>query len=175
MALPRKHQAFKAYISSDGSDPTPLPGIVAEFEPPTKKRTTQDYRAGDMLGKRKVNFGEEQREATIVFEDLPDELVKQWADCGNSPIRLRVVSSEEVDYCDVSQHEYVMDGYWDEIKTEKLQAGEKTNHTCKLEVEIYAEYRDGEELEFWDKELSIHRVGGEDMTAKRRKALELPY
>lgn len=153
-----------------------FPRLLADFEPPERKRKTDNYRAGDMLADRKVNTGEEPRSAKFTWVDLPDEVLNQYGICAGDDVRVRVVSSEEgLTDCDNDQLEYVMVGQWDSIKREKLEGGKVIKYTCELDVEEYTENRNNIEREYWHKSLSIHRVGGVDRLEQRRRNLEMPY
>lgn len=174
MASPKHFKQFICYLSAAGKPPRALKGTLSEFEPPEHKRKTQTYRAGEVLGERKVKTGLEPMSAKFVFEELPQEVIDDFGICDNKAVRARVLASADGD-CVYEQHEWVMEGAWDSVKTGKLKAGDATTTEAELEIEIYSYFIDGVEKRFIDFAAGIERSNGKDLTAQTRANLELPY
>lgn len=167
---PNRIKAYTAFVNAKS-----MQGKVTEFDPPELKEKSMSFRAGEMLGEVDVNMGMEKMEASITFEEVVNDVLLQFGICNGTAVRLRVTASEESESCDFNQREWICVGRWTSVKTGNLKAGDATKFVCKIAINEYSELFNGKELQYIDMARGIHRVNGEDITAKRRQALDLSY
>lgn len=171
---PKHFKQFLCFLTANGKPPRALPGILREFDPPEIKRKTATYRAGDVLAERKVKMGLEPMAVKLTFDELPQEVLDDFGICDNTAVRVRIVASADGN-CEFEQHEWVMDGAWDNVKQGKLKAGDITTTEAELEIEIYQYLINNAEKLFVDFSKGIERANGVDITANTRANLDLPY
>jgi P2 family phage contractile tail tube protein len=169
MAIPSVLKAYSLFVDGRGY------AGKADLELPELGIVTEEYAAGGMSGKIKLDMGlVEAIDAKFTLYDYEPEVLKQWGlingnavalvfrgakqdDAGNDPVPVKVTLRGQIQMLGM--------GSW--------EAGAKTSLECTLNARSYALEVGGETVIEIDAERMIRVVGGVDQMAALRGAIGL--
>lgn len=139
MGLPRTLVNINAYADGIG-----YLGVISEFEQPKLAISTEDYRAGGMLGNVKLDKGLEALEATLTFAGHEKGLVRKFGTTDIDGVRLRLVGAYRADDGSAAQSvEIYAGGRFTEIDMGKDKPGDATEHKYTAPLAYYRRVVDG--------------------------------
>lgn len=161
MGLPRTLVNINAYADGQG-----YLGVISEFEQPKLAISTEDYRAGGMLGNVKLDKGLEALEAALTFGGHEKALTRKFGTTDIEGVRLRLVGAYRADDGSAAQSvEIYAGGRFTEIDFGKDKPGEATEHKYTAPLSYYRRVVDGRtEIEI-DMLQGVFIVNGVDIYA----------
>lgn len=170
MAMPRKIKNFNVFVDGEG-----YAGRCTEAQLPKLARKMEEFRAGGMDGPVDIDMGADKMEGELTVAEMSRALLLRFGAGAIDGVAIRLrgaaIADGAADATDAI--EVVMRGRFKEIDMGSFKSGD--NHEMKLSVTLsYFKYQvNGETLIEIDHANMVYLVGGVDLLAAQRTALDI--
>lgn len=146
----------------------------ADIELPELSLVTEEYAAGGMAGKVKVDMGlVEAMEAKVTLYEYAADVLRQWGLANGNAVGMTFRGASADDAGTVRAIKIRVRGQVQTLTMGSWEAGAKTSMELTLSCRSYEYSQDGQTIIHVDPELMIRTVGGVDQMAAIRGAIGL--
>lgn len=167
MAIPSLLKAYALFVDGRGY------AGKADIELPTLSITTEEYAAGGMAGKIKVDMGlVEAIDLKFTLYEYDKDLIKLWGLVDGSAVRITARGAEQSDDGQATKPIRVeVEGQFHELGMGSWEAGSKASMECTVNARNYKLIVDGETVVEIDAERMVRKIGGTDQMQALRGAI----
>lgn len=167
MAIPSVLKAYALFIDGRGY------AGKADLELPELTVVTEDYAAGGMSGKVKLDMGlVEALDVKFTLYDYAPEVLKQWGLANGGAVGIVARGAKQADDGSTPMPiKVTMRGHLHTAGMGSWEAGSKTSLSCTLNCRSYKLEMNGETVIEVDAERMVRVVGGVDQMAALRGAI----
>jgi len=167
MAIPSVLKAYACFIDGRGY------AGKADVELPELTVTTEEYAAGGMAGKVKLDMGlVEALDAKVTLYDYAPEVLSQWGLANGGAVSMVFRGAKQPDDGSTPMPiKVAMRGHLHTAGMGNWEAGAKTSMECTLNCRSYKLEMNGETIIEVDAERMVRIVGGVDQMAALRNAI----
>lgn len=164
--LPRVLKNFNVFVEGQG-----YAGRVSEFEPPTIKIKTDNYRGGGMDGEKAVDMGMDLLTAKMTFTEFMPFVMKRVALSHTELTRVQLRGAIRRNNEDAVAVVVDLHGSFDESSMSKWKSGDRADHEVTMNVGYYKVTIGGDRIYEIDVDNCIRIIGDTDVLESIRVAI----